>query len=182
MGWKQIDKEYLIRNKWIAVRKDHVILPSGVEIDDFYVIERPRLVHVIAITKEGDFVFEQQYRYAINRNCLEICAGIVEPYETPLEAAQRELREETGYADGEWELISEYAVDPSNMTEISYSFLAKNVVKVSDQFLDTTEELESVLLSEKEVKQALCKGDIVSSLMAAPLWQYFYSLQKNSLL
>lgn len=177
MSWKQINKEYLIRNKWITVRKDHVVLPSGVEIDDFYVIERPRLVHVIAVTKDGHFVFERQYRYAINRNCLEICAGVVEPYETPLEAAQRELREETGYADGEWEFLGEYAVDPSNMTDISYSFLAKNVVKVSGQHLDTTEELEAVLLSEEEVKQALCNGDIVSSLMAAPLWQYFYSLK-----
>lgn len=178
MGWKQIDKEYVIHNKWISVRKDHVLLPSGVEIDDFYVIERPKLVHVIAITKEGDFVFEKQYRYAINRTCLEICAGIVEPNETPLEAAQRELFEETGYAGGEWRLLSEYAVDPSNMTEISYSFLARDVVKISGQQLDKTENLETLLLNKEEVKEALIKGEIVSSLMAAPLWHYFHEYEK----
>ncbi len=178
MGWKQIDKEYVIHNKWISVRKDHVLLPSGVEIEDFYVIERPKLVHVIAITKEGDFVFEKQYRYAINRTCLEICAGIVEPNETPLEAAQRELFEETGYAGGEWRLLSEYAVDPSNMTEISYSFLARDVVKISGQQLDKTENLETLLLNKEEVKEALIKGEIVSSLMAAPLWHYFHEYEK----
>ncbi len=175
MSWKQLNKEYVIHNKWISVRKDYVHLPSGVEIDDFYVIERPKLVHVIAITKDGHFILERQYRYAINRECLEICAGIVEANELPLDAAQRELLEETGYAGGDWVFLGEHAVDPSNMTEISYSFLAKNVEKVSAQQFDTTEDIEMVLMPEEAVIQSLLKGEIVSSLMAAPLWQYIYS-------
>ncbi len=179
MGWKRLEKEYVIHNRWISVRKDHVLLPSGVEIDDFYVIERPKLVHVIAVTKEGLFVCERQYRYAINRTCLEICAGIVEPNETPLMAAQRELLEETGYSGGEWTILGEHAVDPSNMTEISYSFLAKEVEKVSEQKLEETENLETVLLTEDEIKRALKTGEIVSSLMATPLWQYLYSKLKH---
>lgn len=125
MGWKQLYSEYIIHNKWISVRKDHVLLPIGVEIEDFYIIERPKFIHDVAITKEGKYIFEKQYRYAINRDCFEICGGIVEPNETPLEAAKRELLEEIGCAGGKWELISKYAVDPSNMTEISYSFLSK---------------------------------------------------------
>lgn len=89
MAWKQLGKEYLIKNSWITVRKDHVLQPSGVEIDDFYVIERPKMIHVIAITEKGFYVFEKQYCYAINRECLEVCAGLVEPKETPLQAAER---------------------------------------------------------------------------------------------
>lgn len=178
MAWKQIDKEYVLKNKWIAVRKDQVLLPSGVGIDDFYVIERPKLVHVIAITKEGNFVFEKQYRYAINRTCLEICAGMVEANEMPINAAKRELLEETGYATDDWTFLGEHAVDPSNMTELSYSFLAKNVDRVSAPILEKTEEIDTVLLSEKEVLEALQNGDIVSSLMAAPLWQYFHLKNK----
>lgn len=182
MAWKQIGKEYLIKNRWITVRKDHVLQPSGVEIDDFYVIERPKMIHVIAITEDGYYVFEKQYRYAINRECLEICAGLVETNETPLQAAQRELLEETGYAGGQWQQLGVHAVDPSNMTEISYSFLAKGVSKVSEQHLEKTESLETVLLSENEVKQALSSGEVVSSLMAAPLWQYLYYIQNDSLI
>ena len=178
MAWKQIDKEYVLKNKWITVRKDQVLLPSGIRINDFYVIERPKLVHVIAITKEGKFVFEKQYRYAINRTCLEICAGMVEANETPIDAAKRELMEETGYSTDDWTLLGEYAVDPSNMTELSYSFLAKNVDKVSDPLLEKTEDIDTVLLSEKEVLDALQSGDILSSLMAAPLWQYFHLKNK----
>lgn len=173
MSWKQLNKEYVIHNKWISVRKDHILQPSGVEIDDFYVIERPKLVHVIALTQDGSFIFEKQYRYAINRECLEICAGIVEANETPLESAKRELFEETGYAGGEWEFLSMYAVDPSNMTEISYSFLAKGVKRISDPHLETTEDLDVLLLTKEEVIDALKRGYVVSSLMAAPLWHYF---------
>ncbi len=179
MYWKQLDKEYVINNKWISVRKDHVLLPSGVDLDDYYVIERPKLVHVIAITKEGLFICERQYRYAINRFCLEICGGIVESRETPLESAQRELLEETGFAGGKWTLLGELAVDPSNMTEISYSFLAKDVIKISEQNLEKTEELDVVLLTKNEIQQALQNGEVVSSLMATPLWQYLYSITKQ---
>lgn len=177
MSWKLIDKEHIINNKWISVRKDHVLLPSGVEIFEFYVIERPKIVHVIAITKEGKFIFEKQYRYGIDRDCLEICAGNVESDETPLETAKRELLEETGYSGGKWKLINQLAVDTSNMTEISYSFLATDLVKVADPKLEETEDIEIVLLSEDEVMQSLKRGDVISALMVAPLWQYFYTKQ-----
>lgn len=174
MGWKQISKEYVINNKWIKVRKDHVRLSSGTEIEDFYVIERAEIVHIIAITKGGYFVFEKQYRYGINKDCLEICAGNVEPGETPLETAKRELLEETGYSEGKWQLLNQIAVDTSNMTEISYSFLVTDLVKVSEPKLEKTEEIETVLLTEEETLKALKQGDIISALMAAPLWQYFF--------
>ena len=179
MSWKQIKTRYEIKNKWISVRKDHVLLPSGVEIADFYVIERPKIVHVIAITTEGLFVFEKQYRYGVDRDCLEICAGNIDPNETPIEAAKRELLEETGYAGGEWEIISELAVDTSNMTEISYSILAKGVKKISEPKLEKTEDIETILLSNEQVLESLKRGDIISALMTSPLWQYFYLNQMN---
>lgn len=181
MSWKRIETKYEIKNKWISVRKDHVLLPSGVEIDDFYVIERPKIVHVIAITTEGLFVFEKQYRYGVDRDCLEICAGNIDPNETPIEAAKRELLEETGYAGGEWEIISELAVDTSNMTEISYSIIAKGVKKIAEPNLEETEDIETILLTEEQVLESLKRGEITSALMTSPLWQYFYLKQMNLL-
>lgn len=181
MSWKRIKTEYAIKNKWISVRKDHVQLSSGVEIDDFYVIERTPIVHVIAITDDGYFVCEKQYRYGVDRDCLEICAGNVDPNETPLETAKRELLEETGFSGGEWLVLSELAVDTSNMTEISYSILATGVIKTSEPHLEKTEEIETVLLTEEEILSSLKRGDFISALMAAPLWQYFYLKRMNLL-
>lgn len=175
MSWKQLHKEHVIKNQWVSVRKDHVLLESGVEIDDFYIIERPNLVHVVAITKDGLFVCEKQYRYAINLDCLEICAGMIEANETPLEAAKRELLEETGYAGGQWTLIGRHAIDPSNMTEVSYSFLAEGVELSQSQNLEETECIDVILLDREEIIKRLQNGEIISSLMATPLWQYLYN-------
>lgn len=91
------------------------------------------------------------------------------------------MLEETGYSGGEWKIISELAVDTSNMTEISYSILATGVTKTSEPNLEKTEEIETVLLTEEEILTSLKRGDIISALMAAPLWQYFYLKQMNLL-
>ena len=97
MCWKVLFSEYLIKRPWLTARRDKVELPDGRVIPEYYVLEYPDWVNVIAIPKEGQFVMERQYRYAIDRICYEIPRGVAEKGETPLEAIQRELKEETGY-------------------------------------------------------------------------------------
>ncbi len=172
MYWTKRNSEYIISNQWVRLRKDHVILPDNKEIDDFYVIERPNLVHVIAITVDNEFILERQYRYAIDKNCYEICAGLVEPGETPLAAAKRELMEETGYSGGTWIPYGEYAIDPSNMTDVSYAFVARGVTKKGEQKLDTTEQLSVEIVSYEMLMQLIESGSIISGLMLAPLWRF----------
>ena len=103
--WEILKSEYLFKRPWLTVRKDCVQLPSGQVNDEFYVLEYPDWVNVIAITKDGQYVMERQYRHGLGVTCYEVCAGVVEAGEPPLEAAKRELLEETGYAGGEWEEI-----------------------------------------------------------------------------
>lgn len=172
MSWKKNNSEFIISNKWVRLRKDHVTLPNNTEIDDFYVIERPDLVHVIAITEDNQFILERQYRYAIDKNCYEICAGLVEPGETPIAAAKRELMEETGYSGGIWIPYGEYAIDPSNMTDVSYAFVARGVTKKVEQKLDKTEQLSVEIVSYEELVQLIESGSIISGLMLAPLWRF----------
>lgn len=57
-------------------------------------------MNVIAITDESRFVLEKQYRHGLGKTCYEIPAGVIEEGESPLEAAKRELQEETGYSEG----------------------------------------------------------------------------------
>ena len=109
----------------------------------------------------------------------ELCAGVVEDGEDPLEGAKRELLEETGYAGGEWELTMEISANPGSQNNLAYCYTARNVVKVAEQHLDTTEDISVELLSEDEVREMLLNDDIKQALMAAPLWRHFALNHKN---
>lgn len=172
--WEILSSEYLLESKWINVRKDKVRMPKGVELDDFYILEYPDWINVIAITEEGDFVLERQYRHGTQTVEYEICAGVIEEGEEPIVAAQRELYEETGFGGGEWSLYCVTAPNPAAMTNRNYTFLAKGVKQISSQHLERTEDIDVIVVSREEVKQKLKDGKMMQGIMQAPLWRMFY--------
>lgn len=173
MKWRLIDSEYLSRRPWLTVRRDTVELPNGTVHDEYYVLEYPKWINVIAITPEGKYVMVKQYRHGLGVVATELCAGVVEEGEDPMEGAKRELLEETGYAGGEWELTMEISANPGSQNNFAYCYTARGVEKVSEQHLDATEDINVVLLSEDEVRDMLLTDDIKQALMAAPLWKHF---------
>ena len=173
--WEILSTEYLIRRPWLTARRDHVKLPTGVENPEFYVLEYPDWVNVIAITKEGEFVMIRQYRHGLGETRYELSAGVCEEGEDPMESARRELYEETGYGGGEWRLWMTVSPNPSTSTNLTYSFLATGVERMSTQHLEATEDITVHLLSEAEVRALLENDEIRQALMAAPLWKYFAS-------
>ena len=173
MTWKTLSSEYLIKRPWLTARRDKVQLPDGRILDEYYVLEYPTWVNVIAITKEGDMVLVRQYRHALGRTNFELVAGVLEKGEAPLVAAQRELLEETGYSGGEWKELMQLSANSSTMTNLTHCFLAEGVEKTALQNLDASEDLEVYVFSQEEVKQKLQQGDFVQALMVAPLWKYF---------
>ena len=165
--------EYIIKRPWLTARRDKIELPDGRIIPEFYVLEYPDWVNVIAITTDGKFVMERQYRYAADSTNYEIPCGVMEQGETPLEAAMRELKEETGYGGGQWRELMCISANPTSMTNMTHCFVATGVQKVSDQHLDATEELEVHLLSRDEVLALLQNNEMIQSLMIAPLLRFF---------
>ena len=101
--WKVLESEYLIRRPWLTARRDRAELPDGRINNEYYVLEYPDWVNIIAVTEDGDIVLERQYRHGLGNTCYELPCGVIEKGETPLEAAKRELLEETGYAGGQWQ-------------------------------------------------------------------------------
>lgn len=171
--WEILESEYLIRRPWLTARRDHVRLPDGVENKEYYVLEYPDWVNVIAITVDGKFVMERQYRHGLQWTGYEICAGVCESGENPLEAAKRELWEETGFGGGEWKLQMTISANTSTMTNVCHCFVATGVEWISEQHLEATEDISVHLLTVDEVRNLLVGNEIRQALMAAPLWKYF---------
>ena len=173
MDWQILSSSYPFVCPWLKVRMDHVRMPSGVEIPDFYVTELPDWVNVIAITADGKFIIEEQYRHGLRRVCFELCAGVVNHDETPLDAAKRELLEETGYGGGKWTAFGTYAPNASGTDNVSHAFLATGVEQRQSQALDATEDIHVHLVDEHELKTMMLDGRIAEAAMLAPLWRYF---------
>lgn len=173
MKWKVLSTEYLFNRPWLTVRRDKVMLPNGTIHPEYYVLEYPTWVNVIALTEDGKFVMVKQYRHGLGIVSTELCAGVAEQGESPLEAAKRELLEETGFGGGEWELNMVLSANPGSQNNLSYSFIARGVKKISGQHLDETEDVKVEILSRDEVYQMLVDDKLKQALMAAPLWKFF---------
>lgn len=173
MTWKTLGSEYLIKRPWLTARRDKVELPTGKVFNEYYVLEYPTWVNVIAITKDGEMILERQYRHALGVVSVEIVAGCVEEGETPLEGARRELQEETGYTGGTWTELMTISPNPSTMNNLCHCFLADGVRQTTGPHWDATEDLDVFLKSKEEVFAMLQQGQFVQAMMTAPLWKYF---------
>lgn len=173
MEWEVLKSEYLFKRPWLTARCEHVKLPTGAEIKDFYVLEYPEFCNVIAITKEGKFLMERQYRHAQHLTGYEIPAGCVEKGEDIMEAAKRELYEETGYAGGEWSHLMTISPNAGACTNYCHTFLAIGVERVSTQHLEESEDIKIELMEQEDVIRMLKNDEFHQAMMAAPLWKYF---------
>ncbi len=99
-----IEGELVYDGKLLKVRRDVVSLPNGGEAVREY-FRHPGAVVIIPLLDDGTVVLERQYRYPNDRVFIELPAGKLDHGEDPLLCAQRELREETGYAAREWQFV-----------------------------------------------------------------------------
>lgn len=100
-----LDSTTVYRGKLLHVMLDTVRLADS-SVSKREYIRHPGAVMVLAFSDERTIVLERQFRYAVDQHLIELPAGKLEAGEDPLEAAQRELREECGYVAGSWKHLN----------------------------------------------------------------------------
>jgi ADP-ribose pyrophosphatase len=140
--------------------ENHVVeLPDGRIISDWPWVITPDYANVAAFTEQGRFLVFRQVKYAIEGTSLAPVGGYLEPGEDPLAAAQRELREETGFAAPDWEPLGSYRVDANRGAGMAHFFLARGARRVSERDADDLEEQILLELTPAEIKLALDQGE-----------------------
>ncbi len=110
----------------VSVRLDDVALPGG-RVAVYEVVEHPGAAAVVALTPDRHVLLVRQFRQPVGRELLELPAGTLEPGESPLECARRELAEEAGQAAGRWEPLISFYPSPGVLSEELHVFLAEDL-------------------------------------------------------
>lgn len=158
--WEILSSENVFDTFWVKIRKDAVRLANGVELNDFYVVERRDFAVIFGLTPDNKVPLVRQYKHGVKDFLLELPAGFIEDNEDPAHAARREFAEETGFQAQTYEPLGKLFVGPSNMNHTAYAYIARNARNTGLQSLDDTEDIEVVLTPLEEVVRAVASGRI----------------------
>ncbi len=145
-----------------------------VRLSDGHVAGREIIRHAggaaVLYVKDGKVLLVKQFRYAYGKEIYEIPAGMINAGETPVEAAARELREETGYL-GELSPLGYIYPSPGYTDEVIYLFSVKSAVQTV-QDLDDGEFLSAAFIPLKEVEAMISRGEIADAKTVTAVLKY----------
>lgn len=133
------------RRPWYRIEEQRIELPDGRVVDGFPRMDLRDYAIVVALTPAGDVLTQRVYKHGVGRVTLELVAGLIEDGEDPLRAAQRELREETGYESDRWWALGSFVVNSNYGCGRMHAFLARDARRVTEPKSGDLEELELIL-------------------------------------
>ncbi|MDO5036912.1 MAG: NUDIX hydrolase [Tissierellia bacterium] len=156
-----IRSDKIYEGKVVTLRCDTVEM-EGQRFARREIIEHSGSVAILALDEEGKIIFVNQYRLAANDFLLELPAGLIDRGESPIDAAKRELKEETGYEAQELNFLFEFYTSPGFTNERIHLFCAEGLTP-GDQDLDETENISLVSLSLEEAMKKIRLGAILDA-------------------
>lgn len=153
--WQVLESRYLLERQWLRLREDRVRTSNGTVIDQFHVLEQPSWAAVVCVTESGEIVLSEQYRHGAREVTLELPAGVIDEREEPLEAARRELLEETGYAAEDWCPLLRIRPEPSRHDHWAHFYVARGARLRSPQKLDASEQVNVRTLPLSHLERAI---------------------------
>ncbi len=156
---KKLNTANVFCGKLLNVFTDEIELPDGNKAEREY-IKHVGAVCIVALTDDNKVIVERQYRYPMHEVTLEIPAGKLDSKgEDPLEAARRELKEETGAVADKMTYLGKFYPTPAYSDEVIYMFLAEGL-HFEEQSLDEDEFLTVELVPIEELANAITSGEV----------------------
>ena len=156
--WICLATQTIIESPWLRLTADKCELPSGLILEPFFVIHEPDWVNILAVDDAQRILVVRQYRYAGNIVCTELPGGVVDPGEELLDAAKRELLEETGFEAEVWDYAGSLLANPARQTNKVHLFVARQLTPKSEQSLDVSEDIAFAFMSQEAIELALQSG------------------------
>ncbi len=170
--WIELEREHLQDCAVFRVARSWARSPRSGRPHPFYRIDSPDWVNVVPVTPEGRIVMVRQYRHGSCTHTLEIPGGMVDPGETPAEAAARELLEETGYRPERVEPIGALNPNPALFGNTCHTFVARGAVPVGQVRNEGNEETVVECVERDALFELARGGEIDHALVVAALYWF----------
>lgn len=156
-----LNSRSVYRGRVVSLHVDQVSLPNGRQTSR-EVMDHPGAVAIVPVHKDGRVTLVRQYRYAVGQTLLEIPAGTLAPGEDPVEAASRELAEETGLRSERFEPLVGFYPSPGVSSEYLWVYMARELSSCVGQ-TEEDEFIEVVTLPLNQALDLVGRGDIRDS-------------------
>ena len=176
--WKKISSREIYQNPWIRLREDQVISPNG-SSTIYGVVEAYPAVAIVPVTEDLHTYLVGQYRYALNKYSWEVPEGGAEESESNLQAARRELKEETGLRAEKWTYLGSLYTSNSITNEVGHIYLAEELIQ-DLAAPEHTEELEIKMLPFPEAYQMVLDYEIKDALAIIGIMRVYHYLRNTN--
>ncbi len=173
---KTIAENTVFKGRILEVSKDEVLLPNG-KTSTRELVKHVGAVCVAALTDKNELLFVRQFRYPFKKTLLELPAGKLESFGTPLDNAVRELKEETGAAGEAWTSLGEMYPSPGYCSEIIHLYFCR-VNSISEQSLDDDEFVNVERISLDSAVKMICGNEIKDAKTIVTIFRLKEYLQK----
>lgn len=164
--WQRRGKRRVLETRIFGIDAHALVHPRTGNEHEFWIVDAPDWCNIVPLTPDGQVVMVRQRRHGIDEETLELPGGMIDPHDpSPLEAARRELLEETGYRAVDIVPTGVIAPNPAMQNNRCWSFLARDVEPTGATQLDGGEDIDVVLVPYREIPERVARGEISHALV-----------------